>query len=184
MDTEKKKPGPKPKPRVEVSERASQQDLETLLSDKRYRARLSDPFGAPSSPIELKDTSKECRWFNASIRNDHIWQKKQGGWDQVTPADVVDLEQLGGYTVSVEGFIVRGERGNEILMSMPKVVVRAIAMRKAEINQRLGRAEVQRSASIEALGKTDDQGADFLRKAARRFDVIDTKERILVTPDE
>lgn len=170
-------------PRVDVMERANQQDLETLLSDKRYKARLADPFGSPTAPIELKDGSRECRWFNSKIKNDHIWQKKRGGWDQVKPDDLVDLEQLGGYTVSVSGFITRGEREEELLMSMPRVVVRAIAMRKAELNKNLGRADRQRSASIEAVGKHDDQGAEFLAKAARRFDVIDTRERIQVTPD-
>lgn len=182
--TKKKRGRPAKAVHVEVLERADQQSLETLLSDPRYKARLADPFGSPSAPINLKDSSRECRWFNAAIRNDHIWQKKRGGWDQVRLVDVVDPEELGGYKESAEGFIVRGERGDELLMSMPKVVVRAIALRKAELNKQLGKASNQRAATIEALGRTDDQGAEFLRTAARRFDVKDSYERIAVTPED
>lgn len=182
--TPKRRGRPPKVPHVEVMERADQQTLETLLSDPRYAARLKDPFGTPSEPIHLKDSSKECRWFNSAIRNDHIWQKKRGGWDQVRLCDVVDPEQLGGYKVSPEGFITRGERGDELLMSMPKAVVRAIALRKAEINKSLGRADRQRAATIEALGRTDDQGAEFLAQSAKRFDVNDSYERIAVIPEE
>lgn len=181
--TPKRKPG-RPKTRVDVIERADQQSLDTLLSDPRYKARLSNPFGEGSLAIELKDRSREAHWFNGAIQNDHIWKKKKGGWDNVRPDDVLDIEQIGGHEVNASNHIVRGERGQEVLMSMPKVVIRAIAMKKAEINQRLGRGESQRAASIEALGKRDDQGAEFLSQAARRFDVIDTKERILVTPED
>lgn len=180
----KRKPGRPPKVRVDVMERANQTDLDTLLSDPRYKARLSHPFGETSQPIELVDSSRECHWFNAAIQNDHIWQKKRGGWDNVRPEDVVDTEQIGGFAVDASGHIVRGERGQEVLMSMPKVVIRAIAMKKAELNKRLGRADVAKAASIEALGKTDDEGAEFLAKAAKRFDVKDSYERIQVTPDE
>ena len=128
----RRKPGRPPKVRVEVMERANQQDLDTLLSDPRYKARLSQPFGETSQPIELKDASRECHWFNAAIQNDHIWQKKRGGWDNVRPEDVVDTEQIGGFSVNPSGHIVRGERGQEVLMSMPSVVIRAIAIKKAE----------------------------------------------------
>jgi hypothetical protein len=178
----KRKPG-RP-PRVVVRERADQQSLDTLLSDPRYKSRLSDPFGAPSEPIQLKDSSRECHWFNAAIQNDHIWQKKKGGWDQVRPEDIRDIEQVGGFNVSPEGYVTRGERGQELLMSMPKVVVRAIAMKKAELNKRMGRPSVQRQASIEALGRTDDMGAEFLQQAAKRFDIQDSYETIQVTPEE
>lgn len=171
-------------PHVEVIERADQQDLETLLSDPRYKARLAEPFGERSEPIRLKDSARECRWFNSAIKNDHIWQKKRGGWDQVRVVDVLDPEQIGGYNESPDGFITRGERGQELLMSMPSVVVKAIAIRKAELNQRLGRADAMRSGAIESLGRRDDQGAEFLASAARRFDVRDTKERILVSPED
>lgn len=183
-EVKKKRGRPAKAEHVEVMERADQQSLETLLSDPRYKARLSDPFGAPSAPIHLKDGSRECRWCNSAIRNDHIWQKKRGGWDQVRLSDVVDPEELGGYKESPEGFIVRGERGDELLMSMPTVVVRAIAMRKAELNKQLGKSHNQRAASIEALGRTDAQGAEFLQTAAKRFDVKDSYERIAVTPEE
>src|SRR5690242_6457010 len=99
------------KPRVEVTERGLQTDLQTLIdSDPRYRDRLRNVFGQPSAPIDLKDDTRECRWFNAAIQTDHIWRNIRKGWDKVRPSDVKDLEQIGGYTESVDGYIVRGER--------------------------------------------------------------------------
>lgn len=170
------------KPRVEVMERADQQSLETLLSDPRYKARLSSPFGQASQPIELKDNSRECRWVNGAIQNDHIWQKKRGGWDQVKETDLVDTDQLGGYNVSVEGFVTRGERGQEILMSMPKVVVRAIRMAKTAENNRIGRPNEARQAAVETFGRNNPDAAEIIAK--QRFDIKDSHERILVTPEE
>lgn len=168
--------------RVEVTERASQQALETLLSDPRYKARIDSPFGSASQPILLKDASRDCRWVNGAIQNDHIWRKKQGGWDQVRPQDVMDTDQIGGFNVSPEGYITRGERGQEILMSMPKVVIKAIMMAKTAENNRIGRRDVQRQAAIESFGRNDPDAAELLSK--QRFEVKDSYERIQVTPDE
>jgi len=154
------------KPRVTVTERNQQTELEVLLSDPRYKARLDNPFGQPSAPIELKDDTRECRWFNAAIQEDHIWRNKRKGWDQVTPADVSDLEQLGGYSVSPEGFIVRGERGREILMSMPKQVIRAVRAAKTEHNNRtMGRAGALKAELTEAVSnKFGDEAGTFTQK--------------------
>src|SRR6185369_3100349 len=122
------------KPRISVSERASETSMEVLLSDPRYRKRLENVFDEPSAPIDLKDSSKECRWFNAAKGTDHIWRSKRKGWDQVKPEEVRDLQQIGGYNVSPEGYITRGERGQEVLMSMPKQVRQAIQAAKTRAN--------------------------------------------------
>jgi len=170
------------KPRVTVTERDQQADLKVLLSDPRYKARLDNPFGAPSSPIALKDQTRECRWFNAAIQEDHIWRNKRKGWDQVKPTDVDDLEQLGGYSVSPEGFIVRGERGREILMSMPKEVVRAVRAAKTEHNNRtVGRAGVLHDELSAAVGnKYGDEAGQFVHthvKLDEKYEVIPEDKR-------
>lgn len=152
------------KPRIEVTERNIQTGLDVLLSDPRYKARLSNPFNEPSAPIALKDESRECRWFNGAVGSDHIWRSKRKGWDQVRPEDVVDLEQIGGYNKSPDGYITRGARGEEVLMSMPKVVRKAIQIEKTRHNVRnMGNPNATKREVVEAAGQAiGSEAADYL----------------------
>jgi hypothetical protein len=152
-----------------------------MLSDPRYKARLSNPFNEPSAPIDLKDSNLECRWFNAAKATDHIWRSKRKGWDQVRPDDVKDLEQIGGYNVSPEGYITRGERGQEILMSMPKDVRHAIQTAKTRANvANMGNPNATKREVVEAAGQQlGSQAADYLNARIGPIgDVTDTYERV------
>lgn len=172
------------KPRIEVTERASQTSVAAIIaSDPRYKARLQNPFNEPSSPIALKDATRECRWFNAAKGTDHIWRNKRKGWDQVRPSDVDDLEQIGGYNVSPEGFITRGERGQEVLMSMPKDVRHAIQVEKTRHNlANVGNPHAMKSELVNAASdRLGDQGADYISK---HVDVKDSYERMERTIEE
>ncbi len=152
------------RPRIEVLER-----------------RLQNPFGEPSAPVDLRDPTRECRWFNADKSADHIWRNKQKGWENVKPADVVDLEQIGGYTIDASGFIVRGERGREVLMSMPKDWRRQIEFAKAKHNTRnFGNPSATKQEVVDAASaQLGDQAADFLNRAGRvSGQVRDSIERV------
>ncbi len=155
---------PKKLPHVTVTERQAQTPLEALLADPRYKARIDSPFGQPSAPIVLKDPSRECRWFNAAIQTDHIWRNKRKGWDQVRLTDVADPDQIGGYNVSPEGYVTRGERGHEILMSMPKLVRAAIQAAKTEANRRhMGNPNATKRDVVEAAGRQlGSEAAEYL----------------------
>lgn len=169
------------KPRIEVTERASQTSMDVLMSDPRYAARLANPFNEPSAPIRLTDDSRECRWFNAVLATDHIWRAKRKGWDQVRPEDVLDLEQIGGYNKSPEGFITRGERGHEILMSMPKVVRQAIQVMKTKANNaNMGNPNAMKREVVEAAGRQiGSEAADYLNAHIGPVGgVTDSHERI------
>lgn len=169
------------KPRIEVHERALQTDVNSIIqSDPRYRARMDSPFNEPSAPITLKDSSRECRWFNASIATDHIWRSKRKGWDQVRPGDVLDLEQIGGYNVT-GGFITRGERGQEVLMSMPKVVRQAIQTQKTLMNNaNVGNPNRMKTEVLNAAGnQIGSEAADFLESHIGPVgEIRDYKERV------
>jgi hypothetical protein len=165
------------KPRISVTERGSETTMSALMSDPRYRARLQNPFNEPSAPITLVDNSRECRWFNAAKGTDHIWRSKRKGWDQVKPSDVADLEQIGGYNVSPEGYITRGERGQEVLMSMPKDVRIAIQTAKTRQNTaNMGNPHAMKNEVVAAAGERyGDEGASYISK---HVDVTDTYERV------
>lgn len=154
----------KVKPRISVLER-----------------RLQNPFGEPSSPVHLKDGSLIARWFNAAIISDKIWRAKQKGWTPIRPEDVVDLDQIGGYTKSPDGFISRGDRGQEILMSMPREDFDQIQMAKTRHNNRnMGNPNAQKREIVEAAGKQlGDEAADFLsQRTGPMGGVMDSYERI------
>ena len=143
--------------------------------------RLQNPFGEPSAPIVLKDSERECRWFNAAVGADHIWRNKRKGWENVRPDDVVDLEQIGGYAVDASGFIVRGERGQEVLMSMPKDWRRQIELAKARHNTKnLGNPVATKNEVVEAASsQLGDEAADFLHRSGRvSGQVKDSYERV------
>ena len=159
----------KTKPRVEVYERA-----------------IQNPFGEPSEAIQLKDKSRVCHWFNADIQNDHIWRKKRRGWLPVRPEDLVDIEQIGGVQVDAAGGITRGERGKEVLMSMPRDVYHEIQMAKTKLNlKNVGNPAGMQREVVEAAGHTlGDAVASFGEKAGPSGRVVDTRERIAVVDEE
>lgn len=172
------------KPKFEVLERGLQTNLDVMLSDPRYKARLQNPFNEPSAPIGLKDDTRECRWFNAALATDHIWRNKRKGWDQVRPSDILDLEQLGGYNKSPEGFITRGERGQEVLMSMPKVVRQAIQLAKTRLNNAtMGNPNAMKAEVVNAAGnQLGSEAADYLNDhigpVGQIVDKIERVERV------
>lgn len=166
------------KPRIQVTERNIQTGLNTIIdSDPRYKARLQNVFNEPSAPINLHDASRECRWFNAAIATDHIWRSKRKGWDQVRLGDVVDPEQIGGYNVSPEGYITRGERGHEVLMSMPKEVRQAVQAAKIRQNiATMGNPNAMKNDVVNATAERyGDEGAEYISK---HVNVTDTFERV------
>lgn len=177
---------PKTPPRVDVIERSTQTDWDLMLADivaKRER----DPFGARSRTIELTDPSLEPHWINRDKYPDAIPQAKEKGWRPVRLEQIKDRDQLGEYGESPDGFIVRGERGNELLMCMPREYVERIAVAKMrENNRRMGHPNAQRSEALEAFSKTNPEGAE--RISSQQFrptgGVKDMYERIAVTPEE
>jgi len=168
-------------PRIEVTERSQQAPFDVLLSDPRYAARLANPFSEPSAPILLKDASRECRWFNAAVATDHIWRSKRKGWDQVRPGDVAELDQIGGYNKSPEGYITRGERGQEVLMSMPRDVRAQIQLAKTRANlDAVGRPNATKHAIVQAASEQlGDEAASYLQDHIGPVGTVtDTLERI------
>lgn len=148
---------------------------------KLFERRLQNPYGRSSLPIELRDASMEARWFNAAINADKIWRAKQDGWSPVRPEDVVDLDQVGGYVKSPDGFVTRGDRGQEVLMAMPKTWRQKIAMAKTRENlKNMGDPVKTKNEVVQAASdKLGDQAADFLnRRVGVVGGVTDQYERI------
>lgn len=141
---------------------------ETARADriKIFERRLQSPNGISTAPIDLKDSSLICRWFNSAIGSDKIWRAKQQGWVPVRPEELRDQDQVGGFTKSADGFVTRGDRGQEVLMSMPRVWRDKIAIAKAKENMRnMGDPVATKNDIVAAAGdKLGDQAADYLNR--------------------
>lgn len=142
--------------------------------------RLQSPFGTPASQVRFTEGGWEARWFNAAIAADHIWRAKEQGWQGVRPAELADPEQIGGFSESPDGFVVRGEKGQELLMKLPTDWRKQIQARKTEQNTRNMRPGVMKREVAEAAGKTlGDQAGQFVNDNVRVVgDVTDKVERM------
>lgn len=173
-------------PRVDVVDRSLQtDDLEAII-----RQRESHPFGSPSAPIGLTDASLFPRWFNSAKAPGAIYAAKQNGWRPVVTAMLVNRDQVGEFSESVEGAVTRGERGQEVLMCIPRPAYQRIMLAKTKENNRMmGNPNAQKQALVEALGAKDSEGADFLHKHGRMGGgpiggIHDSYERIAVEPSD
>lgn len=162
---------PKKRPRVSILER-----------------RLQNPFGEPSSNIEFRDRGIASRWFNDDTRNGQIHRAKELGWIPVTISMIANVDSLGHHAVNAANEITRGERGRELLMWMPSTDRDQIQRAKTvENNRRMGNPHVQRNEALEAFGKADPLGAEFVDSAGGVSHAIGgvktTRERIERTPE-
>jgi hypothetical protein len=169
--TEPQQPEAKKRPTISILER---------------RAQGIGVHGDGSPTIDLKEPGFTVRWFNSDVAADHIWRaQNRKGWEKVTPAELADPEQVGGFQVSPDGFVVRGERGRELLLKMPTQYRTEIEKRKAEQNIRDMDPHRQKAQVAEAAGKSlGDQAGSFINENVSLVGSIKTtRERIAVTPE-
>ena len=149
------------------------------VSNRRVANRLSNPFGQPSTPIQLQDPELVCRWCNSAIISDKFWRDKEKGWDPVTPAMLKDKDQVGAFVTSADGFVVRGEKQQEVLICMKREDRDAIQMAKTEQNIRDMKMGRQKEAAAQAAADHfGDRAGDFLSKTRLVGTVTDQYERI------
>ena len=133
---------------------------------KIFERRLQNPNGQSTAPIDLRDPALVCRWVNAAISSDKVWRAKNAGWVPVRPEDLADPDQVGGYVKSPDGFVTRGDRGQELLMSMPRVWRDKIALAKAKENMKnMGDPTATKNDVVAAAAdRLGDQAADYLNR--------------------
>lgn len=115
-------------------------------------------FSLPSQEIPLKDPDMYGKWFNRAISESRFYvAEQQKGWIKVHTSDLASLDAVSGYTITPEGFISRGPRGEEMLFMMPREAFRRIQFAKAATNEkRVGtkekRADLVANATAAAFG--------------------------------
>jgi hypothetical protein len=145
------------------------------------RAQGINVHGGGSPTIRLTEPGWECRWFNSEISPDHVWRAKhQKGWEPVVPAELADPEQVGGFQVSPDGFVVRGEKGREVLLKMPSDYRKKIEAQKIAQNNRNMDPHRQKADVANAAGKAmGDEAGSFIDKHVSLIGNVKTTKEVI-----
>lgn len=154
---------PKAKPTISVIER-----------------RLQGPsvFRTSSQPVPLKEPERWTpRWENSKIATDHMWNIVNNfGWSYCEPEDLdCPVDEIGASVR--DGRIVRGERGDEVLMKMLTRDYKRIEKRKTEETNRqtFGKKQLK-TAIVEGVAKEHgDQAAEYMNRAVHQVIVNDAR---------
>src|SRR3990167_1642562 len=81
--------------------------------------RLAQPFGEGPPPIELKEAGWTVHVINTRLRPGRYHDvTRNKGWVPVAPEDVDGNVEDFGFDVR-DGRVVRGDRGEEVVVKMP-----------------------------------------------------------------
>lgn len=131
--------------------------------------RLQGPsvFRTSSQPIPLVEGDRwEVRWTNTTISPDHLWDRIHNkAWEYAVPEDIAcPIDEIGGLVR--DGRIVRGERGQEVLVKMlAKDYARVVKQKTKETTaQTFGKKQLKDAILSGAAQEHGDQAAEFLSK--------------------
>ncbi len=134
--------------------------------------RLQNPFGDGSPPIKLKDPGWVVHVINGNLRQGRYHDVvRNKGWVPVEPGEIDGAPEDFGFDVK-EGRVVRGPRGEEVLMKMPAEDYREIQMAKDAHNRRLTHpTQVKADISQAAAKELGDRAGDYLDRAITTVNV-------------
>ena len=137
------------------------------------------PFGLPSERVRLREPQYITKWCNTGISGNQLGKHIDLGWMKCRPEYLADVDRV-AFNVSPDGYVVRGNHGEEILMYTVEAAYAQRQLEKAQRNIRGMRSETTKAEVVEAAGaQLGDQAADFLN---RRGNVVggvrDSYERV------
>lgn len=147
--------------------------------------RLENPFGSPSVDIELKGGQKwALRIINANMRSGRVYEViKSKGWEFVTPAELPTKADELGFR-EMDNRVVRGEKGEEVLVKMPLEMFKKIQMAKAEHNIKgLGKKQMmETAANMAAQQGMGDEAAETIYNS--NMSITDSRVNIDLEGDD
>jgi hypothetical protein len=142
--------------------------------------RLQGPnvFRTSSRPIPLTEGDLwTVRWENSKISPQHMQSiTSELGWEYATPADIAcGIDEIGAF--ERDGRVVRGERGDEVLMKMRTKDYRQIQKKKTEETnkQTFGRKQLKQAVVSGVAAEHGDQAAAFMQKHMDSIGVSDSR---------
>lgn len=194
-DTPHRGPGRPPKARVApditVSNRQAEPQEELYAGDLDQAEKLIERrlergiFDYTTGRIQFKNPTLLGRWFNEGVNSQQIYRARQKGWLPARPDMIVDLDQLGLYSLNPAGEIVRGQRGEEHLMFMTKANYERVMAAKTNANlKRMGStSRVKEDLADTAGQQLGPEAADWVHRHVVG-EVIDSYERVEKIGDE
>lgn len=144
----------------------------------KIQNRLKHPFGVTDTALPLKNPQRwQMRIFDRGFRSNRISEAAYKGWVPLEPADLDCDPEDYGWRVDA-GKIVRGDRGTEILMKMPRPDWQAVEAAKTEANIKstLGEKANKQTILERAEAELGDEGASAMHRMLNRMEIKDTLE--------
>lgn len=142
--------------------------------------RLQSPnvFRAASQPIPLTEPGKwTLRWENSKISPDHMYRIiHELGWAYAEPGDLAcKVDEIGA--VERDGRVVRGERGDEVLMKMLATDYAKVAAMKDKHTreQTFGKRQTKAAIVSGVAAEHGDQAAEWISKNVNAVTVQDAR---------
>ena len=142
------------------------------------RLQGGNVFRESSQPIPLVEPNVwTLRWENSKISPNHMWDIIHiKGWVYAQPEDLAcPVDEIGASLL--DGKIVRGERGDEVLMKMLASDYRRVEQRKSEQNmlQTFGKSRLKAAIVSGVAAEHGDQAAAFVSRNVHAITVTDTR---------
>ncbi len=191
MQTERKKPGPKPKTAPSESAAALSEPLPVAKSAIQVTTRKNDalarrlaggnPFATGTRAIPLKEPA---RW-HTRIENDYADEGQvyravhEGGWLPLEPGDLACTPEEVGLRLNEMGYLVRGIQGREVVLKMAREDYRLLEQAKTRANNAtIGRPDkIKHEMANAAAAAHGAQAGDFVHNHVHGT-VTDTVERL------
>ena len=146
------------------------------------RLKAGTVFTAGSRPIALVEPDMwSIRIVNTEISNDHLYTMlAEHGWVYLEAADLAVKPEEIGFR-DLDGRLVRGDNGHEVLMKMRRKDYAAVQRMKEDQNKKntFGDKAVKQAILGAAASEPDGgRGAEFLEDALKRVSIVDSRERV------
>ena len=152
------------------------------ISVVERRLQTGSIFAVGTGGIPLKEPRRwTLRIVNSEVRNGRVHEMQhEKGWQFAEIADLAVEPYEVGFTV-LDGRIVRGAHGQEVLMKMAQTDFSAVqAMKDADNRKNTFGEKAVKQAIVTAAGREQGgaQGADFLDRAVKSIQIQDSAERV------
>ena len=129
--------------------------------------RLQQPFGEGSPAIQLKEDGWAVHVINTKVRPGRYHDvTRNKGWVPVLPDEVDGQAEDFGFDVR-DGRIVRGDRGEEVVVKMPAADYQAIQMAKDRENRkRITARQLKADAAQATATQHGDEAGNYVHAHA------------------
>jgi hypothetical protein len=158
-----------------------QRTVQVADRDTGLENLLNDPFGRPSVAIPSNPAGQwDFREVNSAIPGNHLWTLlNHRKWTYAGEADIVGHADEYGWEVR-DGRLVKGTRGEIVLLKRSVDVSNAVALAKDAANRRetFAKTKIKESIVSGVTSKHGDEAGEFIHNNLSGIQVTDGRERM------